>query len=151
MAKQAVIFSVIMFEETASSGTYVDYSSMFSEASIPFDRTAIESGTFGNGSAEEIMGIFDFVATLNLRPDADGVKYEKLLAWFKDGVERGIKFKIGQGAIAAANPEVRATRALLKNLPFGGARNTLASEGQITVRLNGGVTYEGSTAITLGT
>lgn len=150
MAKKAMIFSVIEFEETASSGTYVDYSAEFYEASLPMDRTAIEAGCFGNGSAEEIMGIFDFTLTLAYRP-GDAAKREKLIAWFKDGVERGIKVKVGQGSIAAANPQVRCTRALLKNMPFGGARNSLEGEGQLTIRLNGGITYEGSTAITIGT
>lgn len=150
MAKKAMIFSVIEIEEVASSGTYVDYSAEFYEASIPMDRTAIESGCFGNGSAEEIMGIFDFTATLAFRPGTPA-KREVLLGWFKDGLERGIKVKVGQGAIAGDNPQVRCTRALLKNVPFGGARNTLEGEGQLTIRLNGGITYEGATTIAIGT
>lgn len=145
-AKKVLINTVIEFEETASSATYVDYSAMFSEATLPFDRQMVESGTFGNKSAEETPGIFDLVATLNLRPDADGVKYAKLLAWLADGVERGMKFKEAVGAIAPGNLQSRCTRCVLKNLPFGGARAALANEGSITVRLNGGVTVDNGTA-----
>jgi hypothetical protein len=150
MAKKAMIFTVIEIEEVAGSGTYADYSAEFNEASLPMDRTAIESGCFGNASAEEILGIFDFNLTLAYRP-GDATKREVLMGWFKDGAERGIKVKVGQGSIAGANPQVRATRALLKNMPYGGARNTLEGEGQLNVRLNGGITYEGATTIAIGT
>jgi hypothetical protein len=151
-AKKVLINTVVEIESTSGSGTYEDYSTVFSEASLPFDRAMVESGTFGNASQEETPGIFDLVATLNLRPDADGLLYAKLLTWFSDGVERGIKLKEKTGSIAPGNLQSRCTRAVLKNLPFGGARGALANEGQITIRLNGGVTVDnGTTTVGVGT
>lgn len=149
MAKEVLKNAYIRWG-TGSSEALEDWTTQLSGCTVPISIEEVESGVFGNNSVQSAAGLADIRIQFTLRPDADLVKFTKLLQFVGVEVPFNVHMKPSATAVSASNLEYTG-RMLITAATIGGARGALTHETELDFRVNGGLTItDGTTPFTVG-